>query len=1213
MYKKTIFSGLVILLLVGANASASVYWDGEGGGDRSWANPVNWVGDAVPSIVLLDSVKLYYVSGPADGPLVNTSDANAFKVRIGGPAGGATWCTLSVAGGGVLTLGEWLMAGTDSGSIRSGELNMTGGTINLGTVNVMNGHFFVSHSGGTITNFVQGFVNMSGGTINATGTFAVAFGAYTSGTVNLSGGTIYSDSFQMNPSGLGTASMDITGTGKLIIDGDETAAIIGYIGNGWLTGYGNEDDVVYDYNDTNPDKTTVTATPPAWVDIDWTDANSDGDWNIAANWSPAQIPNSTSERAIIPIAAGPVFSVGRTATAWRVLMQGTNGTITMDGGTLTTNDYLDIGYGASDSGTLTVNSGTIDVNTVAYCGRAGTATLNMSGGAINIASTFYVARDSTSTGNVNLSGGTINCSALFIGLNGGSGLINITASGTLIIDGDATATVNNYVTGGKIKSYSGAGTVLFDYNITTTGKTTVTASPPTKAGAPSPANFANNVSTLTDLSWVGMIEALSHDVYFDTTSPPAFIQNQPETTFDPCVLNPNTTYYWRINEVTGSNTVIGDIWMFTTGSVIATLPSPVDGASNVSVNAILSWTAGVTASSHDVYFGTDPTPDVTEFMGNQTSTTFDPSLTIDTTYYWCIDEVEDINNVYAGDVWSFTTQGSFEKGPYLIYPGNNTEMTVLWQMTTVSSCTLEWGLNTSYLSGSTITSEYGDHQHQHTITGLTPGTKYYYRVTAGVAQSTGSFRTAPATDATSVKFLVYGDTRTNPGDHNTVSAGMISTFTSDPDFQTVLLHSGDWVNTDSENDWTNEFFNRSYPAALQMQASLPIQGCMGNHEGAGSVYTKYWPYPYVTSRYWSFDYGPAHIAIVDQYAMNPAQLTWLGNDLSASTKQWKFIVLHEPGWTAGGSHGNNTDVQNDIQPLCELYGVQIVFGGHNHYYSRADVNDVHHITTGGGGAPLYNPVAGEPYIVTYNKTLHYCKVAIDGNSLSLQAIKPDGTVIDLFYIDKEDPDFTFVQAADPQMTFCPNSPSNWQVTTSKVNAVNPAFLIVTGDLLNNPGSQPEADMYFAAAAGLKPGITRYDLAGNHDVHDAPTPSSYAWYQSRFVDPCDPCAPPWYSFTYGNNLFIALESCILKNATGYPGKDVNEIDWLTTTLSGAGGYDNVLVFMHHPLCVSSVSEPNAWNNMPLARRSQLASDSVRHVWRKSRICRTLSPECVCICI
>jgi hypothetical protein len=36
---------------------------------------------------------------------------------------------------------------------------------------------------------------------------------------------------------------------------------------------------------------------------------------------------------------------------------------------------------------------------------------------------------------------------------------------------------------------------------------------------------------------------------------------------------------------------------------------------------------------------------------------------------------------------------SMRKGPYLIYPGNNTEMQVLWQLTGSGPSTIEWGLD----------------------------------------------------------------------------------------------------------------------------------------------------------------------------------------------------------------------------------------------------------------------------------------------------------------------------------------------------------------------------------------------------------------------------------------------------------------------------------------------------------------------------------------
>jgi hypothetical protein len=352
---------------------------------------------------------------------------------------------------------------------------------------------------------------------------------------------------------------------------------------------------------------------------------------------------------------------------------------------------------------------------------------------------------------------------------------------------------------------------------------------------------------------------------------------------------------------------------------------------------------------------------------------------------------------------------AMRKGPYLIYPGVNTQMQVLWQLDGTATCTLEWGLDTNYGTGSTQTTEYGsDHQHKYTIPDLSPGTKYFYRVTAGSAgQHTGSFRTAPSTGAMDVRMLAYGDTRTNPGDHDSVCEAAIDEYTSDPSCQTLMLLSGDWVNTgDSESDWDNQYFNRSYPNALQMQSELAINGCMGNHEGSGSVYVKYWPYPYQAARYWSFDYGPVHVVVVDQYAdysPGSAQLNWIASDLATTDQEWKIMLYHEPGWSAGGGHGNNTDVQNRLQPLCVQYGVDITIAGHNHYYCRCDVEGVHHITSGGGGAPQHTPDLGYPNVVTAEKSFHFCKIDIDDYDLTFTAYRTNGTVIDQFSVQHESP------------------------------------------------------------------------------------------------------------------------------------------------------------------------------------------------------------------
>ncbi|MCX6578970.1 MAG: GEVED domain-containing protein [Candidatus Aminicenantes bacterium] len=343
---------------------------------------------------------------------------------------------------------------------------------------------------------------------------------------------------------------------------------------------------------------------------------------------------------------------------------------------------------------------------------------------------------------------------------------------------------------------------------------------------------------------------------------------------------------------------------------------------------------------------------------------------------------------------------AIKKGPYLMLNGNsNTEMTVLWQTTVTESCTLEWGPTTAY-GNSVNTTEYGtDRQHKYVISGLASGTKYYYRVTIGGVYYTGSFRTAPAASATDAKLFAYADTRSYPANHALVAGKMIDTYTADPTHQTIALFSGDYIYSDTETYWANEFFPRTQANLLKFLSEVPVMPCRGNHESTGTVFAKYYPYPYVANFYYSFDYGPVHVAVVDQNPnaspmISSAQLTWLSNDLASTSKLWKIVCLHSPGWSADGGHENDTEVQDNIHPLCVQYGVSFVFCGDNHYYARAVVDGVNHITTGGGGAPLYTSKPSYPYIVVTEDNYEFCKIDIQGNNLYFNAVDYLGNIID---------------------------------------------------------------------------------------------------------------------------------------------------------------------------------------------------------------------------
>lgn len=352
---------------------------------------------------------------------------------------------------------------------------------------------------------------------------------------------------------------------------------------------------------------------------------------------------------------------------------------------------------------------------------------------------------------------------------------------------------------------------------------------------------------------------------------------------------------------------------------------------------------------------------------------------------------------------STTELPQFHKEPYLLYSGFNTEMTVLWQLYETSPGFISWGLDTNYSIDNDSATEFGsDHQYQYTITGLTPSTKYYYRVVTGTDTVKGHFRTAPDQVAEEVTFFAYGDTRTYPADHDGVAEQMVLNYIGDSVAQSMALLAGDLIGDgDVEGDWDSQFFDPAYENIQELLRTIPLLSARGNHEGDAVLFQKYFPYPYEPGGYcyWSFDYGPAHICVIDQYtsySTGSTQHNWITADLAASDKPWKFLLLHEPGWSADGGHGNDADVQNHIQPLCLQYGVPFVFAGHNHYYSRAVVDGIHHITTGGGGAPLRTPDPSYPNIVITSSTFHFCKIEIDADTLHYTVIMDDGTIIESF-------------------------------------------------------------------------------------------------------------------------------------------------------------------------------------------------------------------------
>jgi len=87
-----------------------------------------------------------------------------------------------------------------------------------------------------------------------------------------------------------------------------------------------------------------------------------------------------------------------------------------------------------------------------------------------------------------------------------------------------------------------------------------------QAWNPNPPDGSVDIRLDPALSWESGYAAVSHDVYFGAAYPPEFQTNQTTNTFAPGRLSTNTTYYWRIDEISPYETTTGSVWTFTTGA-----------------------------------------------------------------------------------------------------------------------------------------------------------------------------------------------------------------------------------------------------------------------------------------------------------------------------------------------------------------------------------------------------------------------------------------------------------------------------------------------------------------------------------------------------------------------------------------------------------------------------------------------------------------------
>ncbi|HKX99799.1 MAG TPA: metallophosphoesterase family protein [Steroidobacteraceae bacterium] len=412
------------------------------------------------------------------------------------------------------------------------------------------------------------------------------------------------------------------------------------------------------------------------------------------------------------------------------------------------------------------------------------------------------------------------------------------------------------------------------------------------------------------------------------------------------------------------------------------------------------------------------------------------------------------------------------RGPYLQNISSDAA-TLRWRTDVASDSRVWIGARPDSLSVAATAGDRG-RNHELRITGLEPGTRYYYAIGSGAAQlASGAdyfFETAPAS-AEPTRIWVLGDSGTGTPEQREVrDAYYAHAGAGETDLVLMLGDNAYERGTDSEHQ--ARLFD-VYDRILRHTALWPT---FGNHEGyTASSEPQTGPYYEVfslpregeaggvasgTEAYYSFDYGNIHFVCLNSYDVSRApdgpMLTWLRRDLAANDRDWTIAYFHHPPYSKG-SHDSDlnllmTEMRTNALPILEQYGVDLVLAGHSHSYERSMLIDGHYGRSGGlrprmilddgsgreGERGAYDkpapgpvPHAGTVYAVvgvsgeakdadldhpvmyTSRSILGSMVIDIDGNRLDATQLDNTGATVD---------SFTIVKGADQASNSAPPAP-----------------------------------------------------------------------------------------------------------------------------------------------------------------------------------------------
>jgi 3',5'-cyclic AMP phosphodiesterase CpdA len=169
----------------------------------------------------------------------------------------------------------------------------------------------------------------------------------------------------------------------------------------------------------------------------------------------------------------------------------------------------------------------------------------------------------------------------------------------------------------------------------------------------------------------------------------------------------------------------------------------------------------------------------------------------------------------------------------------------------------------------------------------------------------------------------------------------------------------------------------------------------------------------------------------------------------------------------------------------------------------------------------------------------------------------------------------FIQLTDPQFGMFESNAGFeketmlYEKAVAKINSMNPDFVVITGDFVNDQNSVAQINEFKRITAKIKPEIKVYYSPGNHDIGQIPTNESLEKYKKNYGSDC-------FSFKHKGASFIGFNSGLIKGKLEMP--EQKQFDWLAKKLKESSKAQHILLFCHYPFFNKTVDEPEAYSNI-----------------------------------